>query len=156
MARPAARCHRGNGGRVKSGGNLGSRACLQSLRSVLSAAYLLGVVVVQVMKKAVVMNRSKARGSRFVLTELDPLESLATEPEHTYVTAKEAAKIAGVGVRYIYVMLREERVKALWIGTRRVNGQMKGGRCFFNLASVKAADVCRSHCAPRRQKSAAV
>ena len=102
------------------------------------------------------MSRGKERRSRFVLTEIDPiapLESVAKDAEHTYVTAEEAAKIAGVGRRYIYVMLREKRVKALWLGARRVEGQMIGGRCLFNLASVMAADVCRSRCSSRRRKS---
>jgi len=102
------------------------------------------------------MSRSKARGSRFVLSEIPPsvpLERVVKDAEHTYVTAEEAAKIAGVGLRYIYVMLREKRVKALWIGARRVDGQMVGGRCLFNLASVMAADVSRSHCSAWRRAS---
>lgn len=105
------------------------------------------------------MSSSNEFGARFVLTEIDPkvpLERLAKDSERTYVTATEAAKIAGVGKRYIYVMLREKRVKAIWIGARREDGQMKGGRCLFNLASVIAADVSHNHCAPRGRKPKSV
>ncbi len=109
--------------------------------------------------KAVAMARRKLGGLRVVLTEIDsrvPIQSIAADPRRTYVTAEEAARIAGVGTRYIYVMLREKRVKALWVGARRVDGQMKGGRCLFNLASVTSADVCRSHCRSQGRRPASV
>jgi hypothetical protein len=103
------------------------------------------------------MKRRKGERMRFVLKEVDadvPIEDLASNPNNTYVTAEEAARIAGVGLRYIYVMLREERVKAVWINARRVQGRMVGGRCYFNLASVQSADVCLNYCVSRGRKTA--